>query len=144
MKRLLHVIILFIFFGCNTKIDETDLINLNGYWQIEQVTFANGETKNFTISPTIDYIELNGLAGFRKKVQPTFDGTFKTSDDAEYFIIEVTDDDFQMRYNPNTANNPHKQRRESLIQLSNNSFSVINSDTLTYTYKRFEPINATE
>jgi hypothetical protein len=144
MKQLLYVITLFIFFGCTAKINEADLKNLNGYWQIEQVTFSNGETKDFTISPTIDYIELDGLEGFRKKVQPKFDGTFETSDDAEHFIIEMEGDDFQMHYSPNMAIHTSMHRRESIIQLSKNNFSVINKDTLTYTYKRFEPMNITE
>lgn len=143
MKQILYLSTFFIFFGCNTKIEEADLTNLNGYWQIEQVTFSNGQTKDFTINPTIDYIELDGLTGFRKKVQPKFNGTFETSDHAEYFTIETSNGDFQMRYNPNTKN-PGKQRSESLIKLSNHNFTVINKDTLTYTYKRFEPINATE
>lgn len=144
MKQLLFLATLFIFFGCTTKINEENLTDLNGYWQIEKVTFPNGKTKDFTISQTIDYIELDGLAGFRKKVQPKFDGTYETSDDADNFIIEKIEDGFQILYNPNMKLNPTMVRRESLMQLSDNSFSVINKDTLTYTYKRFEPINATE
>ena len=37
-----------------------DLKNLNGYWEIEKVTFPNGETKDYSVSTTIDYIELKG------------------------------------------------------------------------------------
>lgn len=144
MKQLLYIATFFIFFGCTTKINEEDLTNLNGYWQIEKVTFPNGETKDFSISSTIDYIELKGLEGFRKKVQPKFDGTYETSADAEYFIIEVTDINFQMSYNSKMESNSNKQRKETIVKLSNIRFSVVNKDTLTYTYKRFEPINATE
>ena len=144
MRYLLYVATFFIFCGCNTKINIEDLSNLNGYWQIEKVTFPNGETKDFTISPTIDYIEIEDLEGFRKKVQPKFDGTYETSDDAEFFSIVITGAIYQMRYNSNEKSNPGMQREEWLIQLSENGFSVVNKDTLTYTYKRFEPINVNE
>lgn len=144
MNKLLCIATFFIFFGCTSKVNEEDLTNLNGYWQIEKVRFPNGETKDFSISPTIDYIELNGLEGYRKKVQPKLDGTYETSADAEYFIIEVTEANFQMSYNSKIVSNPGRHRKETIIKLSNIRFSVVNKDMLTYTYKRFESINVTE
>lgn len=145
MKQLLYLFSLYMFFGCTTKIEEEDIKHLNGYWEIEQVTFSNGETKNFKVNPTIDYIELKGLEGFRKKVYPKFDGTFETSDDAEYFIVARIDSKIEMRYKPGiTLDTKMFSRIESLIQLSANQFSVVNSDTITYSYKRFEPIVITE
>ncbi len=144
MKQLLYLVTLFMFFGCTSKIEKEELINLNGYWEISKVTFSNGETKDFTVNPTIDYIEIKGLEGFRKKVYPKFDGTYETSNDADNFKIEEIEGNFQIHYNPNMAIQPSMHRRESLIHLSDNNFSVVNKDTVTYSYKRFQPINATE
>ena len=144
MKYLLYLVTLFLFFGCNTKIEEEELKHLNGYWEISKVTFPNGETKDFKVNPIIDYIEIEGLEGFRKKVYPKFDGTYETSNDADNFKIELIDGNFQFNYNPNMAIHSSMHRRETLIQLSDISFSVVNKDTVTYSYKRFQPINATE
>lgn len=127
--------------GCNSKVSQDDLVQLNGYWEIEKVTFPNGDTKEFMSSTTIDYIKLDSMEGFRKKVQPKFNGTFETSNDAEYFILEKKGEIFEIHYNPNMALHPDMHPRESLVFISKNNFSVINKDTITYTYKRYEPMN---
>jgi len=127
--------------GCSPKISQEDLQQLNGYWEIEKVTFPNGKTKDFMSSTTIDYIELDGMKGFRKKVQPKFDGTYETSNDAEFFVIEKKGDTFEIHYNPNMALHPSMHPRESLVLISKDNFSVTNKDSLTYSYKKYQPIN---
>lgn len=139
MKRIGCLISIFIFFGCTQKVSEEDLAYLNGYWEISEVTFPNGETKEFTINPTIDYIELSGLEGFRKKVQPKFDGNYITSNDAEVFVINKNGGVFEFQYK-----NEMSQWKEQIKSISKDRFSVVNQDTLTYSYKRFQPINAKE
>ena len=139
MKQLLSLAMIFIFFGCSTSVAEEDLKQLNGYWEITEVTFPDGNTKDFKVNPTVDYIELEGLAGFRKKMQPKFDGSFTTSNDAEPFTIERKENIFEFHYK-----NDMSEWREQIIDVSNNTFSVVNETNVTYTYKRFEPINADE
>ncbi|MFS4492325.1 hypothetical protein [Maribacter sp. 2308TA10-17] len=139
MKNFLCLLSCIIFFGCTTNVSSEDLKNLNGYWEIEQVTFPNGETKEFTINPTVDYIELEGLKGFRKKVQPKFDGSFTTSNDAEPFTIKSNNGVFEFHYK-----NKMSEWKEEIKSISTDNFSVTNQDTLTYSYKRFQPINVTE
>lgn len=139
MKRIGYLLSFFIFFGCNTKVSKEDIKNLNGYWEITQVTFPNGETKDFTVNPSVDYIELDGLKGFRKKMQPKFDGSFTTSNDAEPFEIMEINSVFVFHYK-----NEMSQWTEAIQSISENKFSVTNQDTLTYTYQRFQPINIKE
>lgn len=137
MKQLVILVSFFMFFGCTSKVSKEEITNLNGYWEIEQVTFPNGKTKDFTVNPTVDYIELDGLKGFRKKMQPKFDGTYTTSNDAEPFIIEESNGQFEFHYK-----NEMSEWKEVLKSISKDNFSVTNTDTLTYSYKRFQPINA--
>lgn len=139
MKFLVVIISSFFFCGCANKVSEENLKHLNGYWEIEKVTFPNGQTKEFKASSTVDYFELEGLIGFRKKVQPKFNGTYETSNDAELFTIVLEAADFEFRYK-----NAENEWQERILEVSKKHFSVINSDTIIYTYKRFEPINATQ
>ncbi len=135
MLRLVSLSLLLLFFGCASKVTETDLKNLNGYWEIKEVTFPNGERKAFKASTNIDYIEIKGLKGFRKKMQPKFDGSFTTSNDANFFSIAKTEVGFEFRYK-----NEMSEWKEQVLELSQHSFSVINEAGSTYTYQRFQPI----
>ncbi len=122
--------------GCHTKVVEDDLHLLNGYWEISKVNFPDGQLKEYNVNTSIDYIYLEGRKGYRKKMQPKFDGTFETSDDAEMFVIEKHTNQYQVTYS--TALSSWK---EDLIALSTEGFSVINEAGITYTYKRFEVFN---
>ena len=122
--------------ACQNKVSQEALTLLNGYWEIEKVTLANGQTKEYNINTTADYIELTELSGYRKKVYPKFDGTFDTSNDAEQFTISKQQDRFEIHYK-----NELSEWVEVLESLDGNSFSVTNTENITYYYKRFEPIN---
>ncbi|HUH45768.1 MAG TPA: lipocalin family protein, partial [Arenibacter sp.] len=73
--------------ACKGKVTQDHIPHLNGYWEIEKVTFPDGSEKKYTISTSIDYIEIQDQKGFRKKVQPNLSGTYDTSDDAEPFSL---------------------------------------------------------
>ena len=53
--------------SCKQQSPEEQLKNLSGYWEIKSVEFPNGEEKNYSISTTIDYIQIEDTAGIRKK-----------------------------------------------------------------------------
>ncbi len=135
MKYSFYILICFVCFGCTSKVTNEDLKHLNGYWEIEKVAFPDGETKTYTVNPNIDYIEWDGTKGFRKKMQPKFDGSYTTSNDAEPFTIIQTKGAFEFYYK-----NEMSEWKEQILSVSKEQFSVINQDTLTYTYKRFHPI----
>lgn len=139
MKQLIFYSVIFLLIGCSKRVSKEDLEYLNGYWEIEEVVFSNGENKKFKVSTTIDYIEIDSLKGFRKKMQPKFDGSYTTSNDAELFVIVEKDGDFEFYYK-----NGLSEWSEKIITLSQSNFSVVNRDTITYLYKRFQPINAKE
>ena len=139
MKQFVYFGIIFLLIGCSNSVSKEDLKHLNGYWEIEEVIFSNGENKKFKVNTTIDYIEIKALKGFRKKVQPKFDGSYSTSDDAEPFTILEKDGMLQFYYK-----NGLSEWTEKITSLSENNFAVINQDTITYMYKRFQPINGKE
>ena len=135
MNRLL----LFLCFGflvsC-TSVTEDKLHLLNGYWEIEKVTFPNGGEKEYKMSTTIDFIQLEGLKGFRKKMNPRFDGNYETSDDAEPFEVLISEETYILSYE-----NKLSTWQETLTALTEDNFSIQNEDGIQYHYKRFEPIS---
>ncbi|WP_047419801.1 hypothetical protein [Cellulophaga sp. Hel_I_12] len=140
LKNSILIFLILAITGCANSVSETQLNQLNGYWEIEKVSFPDGQTKEYTINETVDYIQLDSLTGFRKKMKPTFEGTYITSDDAELFTIFKLEDSYIIQYKANGS----MDWTENLIAVSANSFSVRTSENVTYTYKRYEPINITE
>ncbi|MCM4151416.1 hypothetical protein DHD05_07420 [Arenibacter sp. N53] len=136
MRYIYFFIALNSLIGCQDKINQIDLPYLNGYWEIEKVSFPDGTDKEYTVNTSVDYIEINALKGYRKKVQPKFNGTYDTSNDAEMFTIHEKDGVFTINYTTGLS-----EWHEKIISLSENSFTVLSEDNLKYHYKRFEPIN---
>ena len=124
--------------SCSTQVDREELDLLNGYWEIKEVTFSDGTKKEYPMSTTVDYIRLDSLQGFRKKVDPKFNGTFETSDDAESFSIAFENDSIFMNYET-----PLNAWKEALLSLSTEKFSVKSEQGIIYSYKRFRPIKIT-
>ena len=122
--------------SCVSKVNQEQLHLLNGYWEIKEVIFKDGTKKEYSVNTTVDYISLDSLKGFRKKMSPKFNGTFETSNDAEPILIRIANDSIFMNYTTDL-----NTWEEVLISLSEKSFSVKNDQGITYTYERFEPIN---
>ncbi|TXN35171.1 hypothetical protein FVB32_11310 [Flagellimonas hymeniacidonis] len=136
MKRIVLFLLITGFLGCkNNVIPEQELSNLNGYWEITEVAFADGTKKNYTVNPTIDFIHLENNQGFRKKVQPKFDGSFNTSNITESFKVNYSNEVIILQYENNLS-----AWEEKLVQLDSSSFSVLNEEGIKYSYKRFQPI----
>ena len=131
IKKLTLILSLFLI-SCSAKVDK-DKLHL-----LKEVTFVDGAKKEYSINSTVDYIKLDSLSGFRKKVDPKFNGTFETSNDAEAFFIRISNDSIFMKYTNNS-----NIWEEVLTSLDVKSFSVKNSEGVTYRYNRFEPINIT-
>lgn len=136
MNKVLFFGIFLMLVACQIKVSQEELTLLNGYWEIEKVRLANGQIKEYKVNTTVDYIEVKDMAGYRKKVYPKFDGSFDTSNDAEYFTIIMQQDRSEIHYKSELS-----EWTEVLKSLDENSFSVTNAENITYYYKRFEPIN---
>ncbi len=125
----------FLLVAACTTVSKERLVMLNGYWEIERVEFPNGGQKEYKMNTTVDFIQVEGLKGYRKKMKPRFDGNYETSDDAESFEIAVEEDTYTLNYK-----NDLSAWKETLTAISEDNFSVQNEDGILYHYKRFEPI----
>jgi pectate lyase len=139
MHKIALIGFLLLLVACQNKISEQELSLLNGYWEIDKVTLANGQIKEYKVNTTVDYIELKDLSGYRKKVYPKFDGSFDTSNDAEYFTILDKKDHFEIYYKSELS-----EWVEILNTLDENTFTVTNTENITYNYKRFKPISVSK
>lgn len=127
-------------YGCGEKqISTSDLDNLNGYWEIKEVTFSDGTKKEYKVGPAIDFMHFEEMNGFRKKVYPRLNGTFDTSKSSESFKIIETEDGFVFDYSTESSN-----WQERLLAIDSISFTVVNEEGLKYSYRRFEPINVVQ
>ena len=134
--RLMSLVMIFaLLMGCDKKITTQDLDQLSGYWEIEKVVFPEGQTKEYTLNSTIDYIEYENMKGFRKKVNPNLDGTFTTSDDAELFEISKEKSTFRMHYT-----NDMSQWEEQIIRIDQDHMTLKTPEGVAYHYKRFRGI----
>lgn len=136
MKKISAILLIILSAACTQKVTLEQIPLLNGYWEIEKVTFPDGQTKDYTVNESIDFIKIDATKGFRKKVNPTFNGTYNTNDDAEFFTIISQNDMVLMVYKTEIS-----EWTETLTHISENNFSVTNQDQIEYSYKRYEPIN---
>ena len=132
MKKLFIVfVIATLGFSCKQNITESDLNNLNGYWEIEKVILPNGEKKEYKVNETIDYFKLVKNKGFRKKVMPQVDGSYLTNNLKESVYISLEEGSAIFHYKTNYA-----QWNEEIIAVSKDEFIVKNQQELVYHYKR--------
>ena len=136
-----NIIILFctlLTMACNTKNTSKDINNLNGYWEITEVTLNNGTKKQYKVNETIDYFFIdNQLKGFRKKLTPKLEGGFYGSKQTESIAVLKKSNLWHIEYST-----PYNQWQETIIQLDSNTLKLKNSKKDIYIYKRFKPLNS--
>ncbi|MFL0353766.1 hypothetical protein [Xanthomarina sp. GH4-25] len=137
MKQFITFTIIALCFNSCSKNPETFINHLDGYWEIEEVTLADGTKKSYTYNDTVDYIEVNdSLIGFRVKLKPIFDGSFETSKDSEQFTIKIENDSLNLYYKT-----PFDNWKETVLLATEDQLKVVNKNKAVFLYKKFIPIN---
>ena len=135
MKNAIFGLLLgMILLSCNTNSSREKVDNLNGYWEITKAELPEGITKEFKYSEIVDFIEVDSLKGFRKKVRPQIDGSFVTSNNEETFEVKLENDSINLYYST-----PYANWKETVISSEEDELVVINPKGIIYTYKRFTP-----
>lgn len=129
--KILFILPVLLFFSCNDTIKESELHNLNGYWEIEKVILPDGEEKEYKANETFDFFQLKDNSGTRKKGIQQIDGTFLTNDVSENFTIELKDGSCSINYKTDFS-----QWKEEIISISKEKLIVKNKNDLEYHYKR--------
>ncbi|WP_256867320.1 lipocalin family protein [Winogradskyella forsetii] len=134
-KCILLVVIMFGFFSCSEN-PETYIQHVEGYWEIEEVTMADGHKKEYKFNETIDYISVNdSLKGFRKKLKPVINDTYFTSADAETLELKIENNKLNIYYST-----PYANWKETVLEATSDQLRILNEDENIYVYKRYTPI----
>lgn len=125
--------------SCSKPISAEELKNLNGYWEINEVKTADGDTKEFQSNNNVDFFELKDLKGTRTKVVPQFDGKNQTNGIKEQFTILDSANATYLKYSTDYA-----KWTEKVDKITKDELVIINQNDIKYTYKRFTPIVVNE
>ena len=137
---LKHVLFILLVAGCTNQKNPVEVRLLKGYWEIDKVIAPNGDEKHYTFNQTIDYFEFtDSLNGYRKKLQPTFDGGFVTSKDIERFSVEIENDSTKLFYK-----NAWSSWKETLIKAEKEQLILVNESGIQYVYRPYEKIQLTD
>ena len=138
MKNLLLFFTLILSVSCQEQKTETFDVNLlNGYWEIEQVTLADGTLKKYKINETIDFFEIKNDSGFRKKVTPQLNGSYLVNDLEEKIKVVKTSDGTYIIYQTEFA-----KWKEKIKTLTKDQLILENEQQIQYQYKH--PISFTK
>ncbi|WP_178989158.1 lipocalin family protein [Winogradskyella schleiferi] len=131
----LLIVIAIVLFSCSEN-PETYIPHVEGYWEIEEVTMADGSKKEYKFNETIDYISVNdSLKGFRKKLKPGLNDTYFSSDDAEAIELKIEDNALHIYYTT-----PYANWKETVLEATSDQLRIINENENIYVYKRYTPI----
>ena len=136
MKKIFFLLDIISFISCQQEIKQEDITKLNGYWEIKEVKKTDGEKKEYKVNETIDFFEVKKNVGFRQKVMPQFDGTFKTNDIKESIKIIDSNKVYFIQYTTD-----YGKWKEQIIELKDSTLVLKNKDNLEYTYKKFKPFS---
>jgi hypothetical protein len=136
MKRIAFLFLTFLLISCQSNVKKEDLSKLSGYWEIKQVTLANGENKDYKVNETIDFFEVKDKVGFRQKVMPQFDGTFKTNGIKESIKVFEEKNSYFIEYKTD-----YGKWNEEILTLEDSTLVLKNKQNLIYTYKKFKPFS---
>jgi hypothetical protein len=135
MKNYLYLVLFTTaLISCTTKPKKEDIVKLNGYWEIEKVTFPDGNKKAYQVNEFIDNINLKNSVGTRQKIAPQLDGSFLKG--ALQDKIRVIDS--SGCYFLKTQSNFTKWE-EKIISVSDDELVLENETKITYYYKKFIP-----
>lgn len=121
--------------ACGTPPGEEALAHLPGYWEIEQVEFPGGESREYVANSTIDYYQLEGRRGYLKKLQPEADGRYLTSDDALPFEVVIREGRLYLRFEG--EGDPWE---EEITDLGADRLTTRHENGLHYRYRRYVPL----
>lgn len=137
MKKTLYCIFISLaLIACKQSVTEKEIAKITGYWEINKVKLPDGSYKDYKVNETIDYFGVKNNKGFRQKVMPQFNGSYKTNGIKETFTISNVKGVFYIHYVT-----PYGKWQEEIIEVQDSSLVLRNKEQLEYHYKRHRPFS---
>ena len=138
MKNVVSIVLLSILLvSCKQQIQPSDVVKINGYWEIEKVVFDEGEDKEYGANQNYDYFQIGkNNQGIRKKVAPQLNGTFLVNDTYENVSVRFQDGKTYLDYST-----PYMQYSEEVIELTADELVITNAQKKEFHYKKATAIN---
>ncbi len=121
--------------ACGSPPGEEALTHLPGYWEIEEVEFPDGESREYVANGTIDYYHLEGHKGYLKKLQPEANGRYLASDDALPLEVLSRNGRLYLRFEGEES-----AWEEEVIELGPDRLVTRHENGLHYRYRRYVPL----
>lgn len=134
--KIIPLLLLLLTLSCSKQNPMEQKEHLKGYWEIKEVKLPDGMNKDFSISTTVDFINLKGDLGTRIKVSPHLDGTFSTNNVVEEFTLKIEEDSLRLYYKT-----PYDSWKETVIFAKDSILKIKIPDGKIYTYKKFTKFN---
>jgi hypothetical protein len=138
MKNIVSIVLLSILLvSCEQQIQPSDVVKINGYWEIEKVVFDEDEDKEYGANQNYDYFQIGkNNQGIRKKVAPQLNGTFLVNDTYENVSVRFQDGKTYLDYST-----PYMQYSEEVIELTADELVITNAQKKEFHYKKATAIN---
>jgi hypothetical protein len=138
MKNVVSIVLLSILLvSCKQQIQPSDVVKINGYWEIEKVVFDEGEDKEYGANQNYDYFQIGkNNQGIRKKVAPQLNGTFLVNDTYENVSVRFQDGKAYLDYST-----PYMKYSEEVIELTADELVITNAQKKEFHYKKATAIN---
>lgn len=134
MKKIIALGFVFILISCQSKPQEKDLPKMNGYWEIEEVEFPDGNKKVYQVNELIDLFELKNNKGFRTKVKAQLDGSFIKSEMKDAVEIVDSNDVVYLK-----TKSKYSKMVEKILKINDKELVIENETKIVYYYKKFIP-----
>jgi len=133
--KVLFVSVLFLLVSCGKEFTTDEIKTINGYWEIEKAQLPDGEEKEYSISESIDYFEINDKGeGFRQKVLPQINGEYLTNEVQEKVTVANEGGKTWLKYKTE-----YSEWKEEIVDLDEDELVVKNENDIIYHYKRPVP-----
>lgn len=134
MKKYFWLFIVILSVACTSKPNVEALKNINGYWEIEEVEFPDGNKKVYQVNELIDLFEIKNNKGYRIKVKPQLDGTFLKSELKDPIVIKDSNDVVYLK-----TNSKYSSMAEKIVSINEKELVIENESKIIYHYKKFVP-----